>query len=715
MKCVACGFSVPLTKTNSDACMACGKTMVKQTDDFLLHGANGLVKEVRPGQVEMGRLTEKTIAERNFAVIEGPVGIGKSFAYSIPTILSGKRVVISTAKKQLQHQLAQKDLPFLGERLEKVVNVALIKGKSNYACKLRAFDLKPEDQASFLAWLDKSKSGDLSDLPGRRPPYWPEVTAEDCVGGSRCRWSKTCSYWQAKQQIKTANVIVANHHVVAYDLRFGPKKILGDYDVLIIDEAHQAVGAFRGAYTQTVTPFSVKRIIRNLDKAGLDADIKPLEKAWEAMFSHIQDLDGETPSDPFEEYGEEAVKRLMELRGAVKKELAAYGVNRDVDPDALDGDDTSTAVNANLDYILQLEILQKTIDRPLEALAQIKDPGANTVVYINTTERKSKIVNAAPINIGPMVGPKLQQISTVIVTSATIAVGGKFDDIKYQLGLNLMPKTFDEDGEPVATEGPLKKIDELILESPFDYHRQALLYTPYNVLQPVGPSTGFTLSPEREKYISSLARECKRLIRASDGNAFVLFTSTQDMKDVYAALSEEELPNPLIMQEDDAESTLREFMATPKSVVLGLKSFWEGVDVVGDKLRLVIITKLPFPQVRDPVIQARSRTVKNDALAKGMSEQNAESTVFKAVQIPMMLTDLRQGAGRLIRSKTDRGVLAILDPRVWTGSGKRLPVVGQKYVGYGAQAVSAIGFSQQTADFALVEKFLNKLRREEKL
>lgn len=719
MKCSACGFTIPLPKASSALCMSCGKGMSRESDDFLLHGANNLVREVRPGQVEMGRLTERVIAERQFAVVEGPVGIGKSFAYSIPAILSGKRVVISTAKKQLQHQLAQKDLPFLGERLEKVITVALLKGKSNYACRLKAFDLKPNDQASFLSWLDKSKSGDISDLPGRRPAYWPEVTAEDCIGGGRCRYSKTCSYWQSKEQIKTANIVVANHHVVAWDLRFGPRKILGDYDVLIIDEAHQAVGAFRGAYTKTVTPFSVKRIIRQIDKAGFNTElVKPLETAWDAMFTHIRNVDGEIPSNPFEALGESAVEILTELRGDVKRELAAYGADKDPDPDAFDYDASAVqqSANANMDYIIKLEMLQKSIDRPLEALEQIKNPDPNTVIYVNTTEKKSKIVNAAPINIGPMVGPKLQMLDTVIVTSATIAVGGSFDDIKSQLGLNMMLRVFDENGEPTAETIPARKIDELVLETPFDYSKQALLYTPLHMPLPVSGSSGFSESPERAKYIEALTRECKRLIVASDGNAFILFTATQDMKDTYAALSEEELPNPLIMQEDDAEATLREFMATKRSVILGLKSFWEGVDVVGDKLRLVIIPKLPFPQVRDPVIQARSRTVRNEALARGMSEQAAESSVFKSVQIPLMLTDLRQGAGRLIRSKTDRGVLAILDPRVWTGSAKKLPVTGQRsYIGYGAQAAAAVGYSNKTSDFSLVERFMNKLRQEEKL
>lgn len=722
MKCKGCGFTVPLPKANADRlCMACGGSLVTDADDFLLHGANGLVREVRPGQVQMGRMTEQVIQQKSFAIVEGPVGIGKSFGYSIPAIQSRKRIVISTAKKQLQHQLAQKDLPFLGERLEQALTVALLKGKSNYACELKSDTLKPEDQKSFLTWIKSSKTGDLSDWPGKKPYYWSDVTAEDCIGGQRCRFSKDCGYWRSKEQIKTAQIVVANHHVVAWDLRFGPKKLLGNYDVLIIDEAHQAVSAFRGAYTKTVTPFAVKRIIRMIDKAGFDAAlVKPLEGAWEEMFKHIEKLDGEIPADPFETYGETSEQILAQLRADVKKELANYGAADDPDPDDIDYDTKIAGKprvdGSNFDYIVKLEMLQKAIDRPLEALSEIRDPGDNTVVYINTTERKSKIVNAAPINIGPMVGPKLQQLDTVIVTSATIAVAGAFDDIRNQLGLDMKVKAVDEDGEPTGDVLPSKKIEELILQTPFDYSKQALLYTPTHMPLPVSGSSNpdYAPSPERVKYIEDVANECARLIRASDGNAFILFTATTDMRDVHAALQDTSLDNPLIMQEDDAESTFKEFMATPRSVILGLKSFWEGVDVVGDKLRLVIITKLPFPQVRDPVIQARSRTIKKDAMARGMNESTAESAVFKAVQVPTMLTDLRQGAGRLIRSRTDKGVLAILDPRIWTGSSKKSPVPGQKsYGGYGAQAVAAIGFSNKTSDFGLVDRCLKTWRQEE--
>lgn len=694
--------------------------MLPDSDDYLLHGAGGLVKEVRLGQIEMGRLTERVLKEKNFAVVEGPVGIGKSFGYSVPAIQSKKRIIISTAKKQLQHQLAYKDLPFLGERLEQAVTVALLKGKSNYGCAVKGASLPPNDAAAFMKWIASSPTGDLTDWPGRKPAYWQDVTAEDCVGGKRCRFSKDCGYWRAKDMIKTAQIVVANHHVVAWDLRFGPKKLLGNYDALIIDEAHQAVGAFRGAYTKTLTPFSMKRVIKMGDQAGINqGTYKELEAAWALMFKEVANKDGEISPDPFGAAGADTLKILSDLLIEAKKELVALGAsmydNEDdpgYEPDGARDAQWSKLNAAQRDEVATLEMFVKAIDRPREALLAVSKPDQNTVIYVNTTEKGHKIVNAAPINIGSLVGPKLQEIDTVILTSATIAVNGNFSDIKSQLGLTMPVKEYDDDGVATGTTKAKRKIEELVLQTPFDYASQAVLYTPQHM--PHAVSAGKFESPERTKYIDAVALECKKLIKASDGNAFILFTATQDMKDVHMALMAEELDNPLIVQAEDAESTLKEFMRTPRSVILGLKSFWEGVDVVGDKLRLVIITKLPFPMVSDPVIKARSRAIVAAGVAAGQTEQTAERGVFQEVQIPVMLTDLRQGAGRLIRSKTDKGVLAILDPRIWTGNGKQLPILGQKnYQGYGGLAAASIGFGNRTADFNFVTKFLAKLRQEE--
>lgn len=650
---------------------------------------------------------------------------GKSFSYCVPSILSGNRIVVSTAKKQLQHQLFNKDLPYLTSRMGVAAQYALLKGKSNYACRVKVRDIPLAEQDAFYRWLDESELGDLTDYPGKRPFFWGDVTAEDCLGAA-CKHQKKCGYFKSKQQMKAARVIIANHHVVAFDLRFGPGKILGPYDTLIIDEAHQAPAAFRSAYAATITPNSVKRIIRKLDKAGVAQGLdKPLEAAWADMFARVEGLDGEVPANPFGSAGDHAIELLEMLSREVTKELKENGF---VEEGSNDEDDEAAAPAQVTDWeaVANLKMLKGAIERPYQALTQARQPDDNTVVYISSSGEmgKFKTVNVAPINVGRIIGPKLAQLQSVIVTSATIAVGGKFDDIVNQLGLDwkppaassqppTQPVSLTQAVQSLAAEGAVaeRKILTGVFESPFDYNRQALLYTPKHLPLPVGPGP---FEAEREKYLRLLSQECMKLIRASDGNAFILFTSSLDMKEVAQRLEEEDLPNPLLVQGDDAEATFKQFMKTPRSVILGLKSFWEGVDVQGDKLRLVVITKLPFPMVSDPVNKARERQLRAQALARGMSEAAAGNTVFQAIQIPQMITDLRQGAGRLIRSKTDKGVLAILDARIWTGSSRNGPTPTQnEYRGYGKQAVEAIGFGQRTSSFDIVDKVLQQLRREE--
>jgi ATP-dependent DNA helicase DinG len=731
MRCAGCGMTVAFPQAPVDhRCMMCAKQLTLEADDFLLHGANDLVKEVRVGQVDMGRLVEKIIKEESIGVIEGPVGSGKSFGYGVPALLSGRRIVISTAKKQLQHQLARKDIPFLGEKLGKDVEVALLKGKSNYACRVKSFDVPKEHQTAFLDWLDNSEYGDLTDYPGKRPFFWGDVTAEDCVG-SKCKFANKCGYWKAKQKTKTAQVIIANHHVVAFDLRFGPRKMLGEYDVLIIDEAHQAPGAFRGAYALSVSPYTHKRIIRQIDNAGLTTGTEALlESSWEKMFAVIQNMDGEVPKDPFGAAGNDVIEILKDISKAASNEMRENGY----DDGTSDEDDESGGTGGNIDWaaVAKLEMLKKSVDRSLAALEGAKEPDENTVIYIQTTDKKTKIVNVAPISVGPMVGAKWQMIPATIVTSATMAIAGSFDDIKRQLGLDWKPKSTPPSAVPTgptsiaqaaqqmaaSEEKPPKKIEELILPSPFDYKRQALLYTPKDVPLPAPAPTQYD-GPEkkeaREAYMRSITAHCRRLIKAAGGNAFILFTSNQDLNEVHQRLLQEDLENELIVQGDDAESAFKRFIATPNSVIMGNKSFWEGVDVQGDKLWLVVITKLPFPLLSDPVLQARQRQLTQQLVDRGMNESAVRSQVFNSLQVPAMVTDLRQGAGRLIRTKTDRGVLAILDSRVWTGNSRNGPSATQaNYQGYGAQVVNSTGFTQRTSDFTIVDRVFAGWRGQKK-
>lgn len=728
MRCTGCGFNMSVDNVPADnRCNACGGNYCFDSDDFLLRQHNAPGRDVRPGQVQMGRLVEKVIRENAIAFIEAPVGSGKSDAYGVPSInavskfasfnrnglarlpkvLAEKqtirpRILISTAKKALQHQIAEKDLPFIRKRHgEEEIGIALLKGKGNYACRLKIDGLEPDNYKVAVAWLDKTPSQDLSDFPGKRPPFLYDVTAEDCVGKG-CKYAyndkKTgiaCGYWRAKQEAAKSSIIITNHHVVAYDLRFGPGVLVGAYTTLVLDEAHQAPASFRAAFSQTLSQGGSARLLRQIDNAGINGNFpKSLNDAWKGMFGNLQQLDGEVQRDPFGKAGGDCLSLLDELNKAATSEAQDLGFSSDKDFDIHD-----IADEADRSRLLSVLSLRKTVERTVQALATSQDPGDNTVLYVQQTERGQKKLVMAPISVGKLVGPKLQMLPSIVITSATMAIGGKFEDMKYQLGLN-WPSYSDEDGAPQAP----KQIHELILTSPFDYKKQAILYTPRHIPLPVPAE-----NPERSKYISAVVNECARLIEASNGNAFVLFTSRQDLDDVNDGLLNEGLAQPLIVQGDDASAAFKQYMATPNSVLLGMKSFWEGVDVQGQKLQLVIITKLPFPAVTDPVIQARARQLVAEQVSRGVAPATANGAVFSQLQIPHMLTELRQGAGRLIRSKTDKGVLAILDPRMFTGNSKDKPLPTQSsYRGYGKLAADSTGFTNQVFDFEIVQRVFAK-------
>lgn len=701
--------------------------MLLDAEDFLLHQYGAPGRDVRPEQVKMGVLVEEALLNQEIALIEAPVGSGKSDGYGIPafiaasdkskytvlptTRLSGKlsketkikrRIVISTAKKNLQHQIAEKDLPFIKQRHGGDARIALFKGKSNYACRFRVDMLKDPDKEKMHAWLDKNTSEDLTQYTGQKPPYLADVTAEDCIGSS-CAYAQSlggkpplCGYRRARQAAKDASIIVTNHHVVAQDLKLGPNRLLGLYTGLIIDEAHQLPASLRAAFSEHITQAAPTKLARLIDKASIAGSFAGTLKAqWDAMFSSVTASQGELKRDPFGRPAADAIATLGELYSVTTKQATEFGwVENPKD------DEESPVSRLSEDekmFLSNLLSIRKRCEALTSALKSSVEPDPNTVIFV-TQEKQQRVVSVCPINTGPLVGPRLQLIPSIVLTSGTITINGSFNEIKHQLGLNWSSYA---DG---SVKHPAKKINELILKNPFDYSKQAFLYTPTHMPMPVSET-----APNRHAYIDALVTECARLIDASNGNAFVLFTSKKDQEDVYAGLLSKGLRQSLIMHAGDAETALQQFKNTPNSALLGLKSFWEGVDIQGQKLQLVIIPKLPFASPADPVVRARTDQCVKQLVAEGMSEDAASKTAFRRVQIPQMLIDLRQGAGRLIRTKHDKGVLAILDPRIFTGTSSRLPNPNHSVLnraGYAVEAIEAIGFTNQTTNFELIAKGL---------
>lgn len=710
-------------------CPTCQGVIRFDADDFLQYGYGDKARSVRPGQVTMGRAVEHAIWNHEILLAEAPVGSGKSAAVGVPAMVLGAarkaysltdcepppykrlrdmkkftqpRVVISTAKKNLQEQYAKKELPYLLKRLDSdAVTVAVLKGKSNYACQLKADSLEGSDRTEFDKWFAKFPDGDLVNAPEPRPSFLFDVDAGDCLGRS-CPYAEegTCGFWAAKEAAKAASIIVTNHAVVAWDLRFGPAALLPAYTTLVLDEGHAAADAFRGAFSRDLGANSAKRLLRKLSRLGVAQGVEaPLNTAWDALFLELNEHpDGALPVDVFGPVAKPALSALTAAKEKATQAAAALGWRSGDDWNISEVNSSSarrdilTALGARRSAEELAAALQKTA---------LGDP--NTVMYAETSDRGRRKVVVAPVSIGPLVGPRLQQIPSLIVTSATLATGGTFNDIKNQLGLGYNEYRNSE-GESVAPR-PLK---EITLPTPFNLAKQAVLYAPRHTPLPAGPK-----DPARAAYIEAVVKECAALATASQGNAFVLCTAHQDVKELAPALAAATSLD-VIAQGADNTAPLRKYLATPNSVLVATKAFWEGVDIPGQKLRLVIIVKLPFPTVTDPVMQARQRQYVTARVAKGALEKDANADAFEWIQVPRMLTDLRQGAGRLIRSNTDRGVLAILDPRLYTGNSSRLPAPEQKtFAGYGRKAVAATGFTNITPKLDVVTRVLRAMAEQE--
>ena len=719
MLCGKCGFTIKHDQAPLDAaCMACGSSLKWDADDFLLHGAGGLVTNSREGQVKMARAVEAAIAKKNCLLVEGPVGVGKSFAYLLPALLSGKRTVVSTAQKPLQQQLAANDGPRLVAAISEMfpkATVAMLKGKSNYACRLHVEHTA--DVPEFAAWLGTSETADLSEYEGRRPAKMWDVTAEGCLG-TRCPQAKDCGYRQSRKRALEASVIVVNHALVAFDLRFGPMKLFGPYDNLIVDEAHKAPSAFRGAFEESISDRGVARVVRKMDDlrhVTLPVLSGAVLLCWNDAFKHAKNLEGAIQPDPFGAAGTVLLDQLEELRAFVDSEAGV--LNR---AHVENGIDTAfhSEVGLELADLGAMLGLSRALHKTVAALKLLKKPTQNTLL---TAEKQAGVhrFKATPISVGAMVGDKLSQVPSLVFTSATMTNSGSFADFSRDLGLHRLKApavvtTVATKAAPAMTFRPAaKEIVELEVMSPFDYRAQgAFLYIPRHIATAASDGGGDDI--QRGKYLDSISREILALVRASGGNALVLFTATSDLREVEKRLLADDPTIPWLSDTGQgAEAVLRTFKDTPGGVILGLKSFWEGVSIEGDKLWLVIITKLPFPSPTDPLMAAQARQMEKELTAQGVPLKEQGYATFRRLSMPPMITDIRQGAGRLVRTTTDRGVLAILDTRVWSGKTGVGAADDQKAPrGYGVTVVNALGYNNNwTPDFSYVQAKFRQWRK----
>lgn len=676
---------------------------------FLSEPGLGLVREVRPPQLRMAGHVQKVLAEGGAAFIEAGVATGKTYAYLVPSLLAaGRRVVVATAKKQLQDQIIEKDIPTIASVLGTELQAALIdsqgrpqivatarKGNGNYACRVLARDkLTARPDPNYLEFLNESRHGDRAEYEGAVPLWWNEASAEDCVG-KRCPEAAGCGFMRLKKEMAQSKIVIVNHHILGVEMRYGLGKLVGGpYDVLIVDEAHKLADGIRGAFTTRMSKRLIDQTYEQLrDTFSQFPKVHAFAERWAQLFARVPNSHWREPhlrEPPVFGENDDAMEEMFvaldEARSEVDGTLERFGLGDDSEGEAAIADfdmslqrDLSIMIRARrrLDDVKRgLQLAQGRVPpkrgEDEEEYEQRKDKLLkSTAIYGQYEERFGFQLYCSPVSLGGIAGSFLSQIKTVVLTSATLAVNGKFDHLREMTGL-----------EPAVTD---------VLASPFEYDRQGFVYVPRDTAQVPRPSRRDATDEDMKPYRDALGLRvgrAARLIELSDGGAFVLTTANEEL-DAFARELKQQFPGRCFAQghrnnewDGDPPSALAKFLATPNSILVGSKSFWEGVDVQGGALRLVIVAKLPFPQMNDPIVKARERVSENP---------------FVEVQMTDMLIDLRQGVGRLIRSKGDRGCVAILDNRVWT---KR----------YGGTVLAALPWSKDvvTSDLAVCERYLPK-------
>lgn len=610
--------------------------------------------EVRDSQRAMAGAVADVIADGGVLLAEAGTGTGKTLAYLVPAILSGQRVLVSTGTKNLQEQLIDKDVPLLRQALGVPFRATCMKGRGNYLCLHRfeqvRIDDRPRDDHTRVAltlidhWATRTDTGDraeLEELPDDLP-IWPSIaaTTENCLG-SECPRYDDCFVTRMRQRAAESDVVVVNHHLLCADAQvrrhsFG--EVIPECHVAIIDEAHQLEDVATQYFGVVVSNFRIDQLVADAGAVTLAPGMTPevdrqryvlaLERVSVTSRAFMLELaakrpgvhqKSEAPTGLFDErlrvtsetladaVGESGLA-LLEALGQLDEAVALL---RDVPEDVRAVGRRASETRDDLRFLLRAE--------------------TDTFVYFLELRGRGIYLRAAPIDVSHIIRDVLlDRMAAVVLTSATLSVGGSFGYIRARLGVS--------------------QATEVQVPSEFDYRTQALLYLPRRMPD-----------PRSREYQSAVAAEAEALLRASEGRAFLLFTSYSALRETHARLAER-LPYPMLVQGSAPRGVLvDQFRRTPNAVLFGTASFWQGVDVVGEALSCVIIDKLPFASPADPVTAARIESLNQRGL-----------DAFSAYQVPLAILALLQGVGRLIRHKTDRGVLSILDPRLQSmGYGRR--------------------------------------------
>jgi len=586
--------------------------------------------EYRAGQLEMAELVHDAFETHHHAIVEAGTGTGKTLAYLVPAICSGRRVVISTATKSLQEQLFQKDIPFLQKHFAPNLKVAVMKGRSNFLCisklnqMLDQAPLKGFEEVDALRqikdWAKLTETGDRAELTFLPDDsnLWGRLDARrDTCTGQKCPSFNPCFVTGMHQRAKEAELIIVNHHLFFADLAlkqddFG--SILPEYSAVVFDEAHEMEDVASEYFGRQISNFRFEELARDTDQT-----LRLLHMGTPSLLRKTQRI--RERSRGFFELFPPREGRFSFSRREREAFLEQNRETYDALLASLKSLETGLAAQTN-----KPEELTRMARRGFELRQELTflfESNEKNFVYWYERRNKGVFLTATPIDVSQILRQRLfEQFDTVILTSATLTVGGRFDYIRQRLGID--------------------HAKERTLPPEFDYRQQALLYLPRKM--PDVRDAGFS---------AKAADEIVQLLEHSQGRAFCLFTSYTQMNDLYERVRSR-VSFPLLLQGTAPRSALLErFKNTEAAVLFATASFWQGVDVPGEQLSCVIVDRLPFAVPSDPVVAARVQSLQEDG-------RNA----FAEFQVPQAVLSLKQGFGRLIRTKSDRGVLALLDTRI---------------------------------------------------
>jgi ATP-dependent DNA helicase DinG len=635
----------------------------------------------------MAQAVEQALKENRHLIVEAGTGTGKTLAYLVPVIRSGKRVIISTGTKNLQEQLFYKDVPFLEQALYRDptsgarMSVCYMKGRNNYLCRKKLYDLTDQPVLSGLeeieqyraiaAWEKNTSTGDraeLAELP-ETSLLWHKLDARaDACTGQKCSEWERCFITEMRRRAMESDIIIVNHHLFFADLAIKLQAegapdagILPEAAAVIFDEAHELEDVAGNYFGISVSNLRVDELARDVEQsmqhnkmtsASVAGALGSLRERSQLFFSLLPAGDGRFAFETRREFLEENGDEFIALNQALTRLAGELEALQQKPEEVFNFVRRTQEIQVQLGFALESE--DRNTVFWIERRGKFGSPRRNEAAQSPRDQfhaRQHVFLQATPIDVGPILRECLwSKLECAVLTSATLAVGGGFDYIRRRLGM--------------------EHARELVLQSHFEYESQAVLYVPPDLPDPRTP-----------QFTGKASERIRRLLEITRGRAFVLFTSYAQMHDVYQRLLGE-VEFPLLRQGDAPKSALlEEFRLTPNAVLFATSSFWQGVDVQGEQLSCVIIDRLPFAVPSDPIVAARVKAIDADG-----------GNAFFQYQVPAAVITLKQGFGRLIRSLHDRGLLVLLDNRILKKQ-------------YGRVFIDSLPNYKKTTDMRVVEQF----------